>query len=151
MKADENKKMPDSDDYYKGIYDYINSEKETEPKADNKIYYVDKKDFNDFKSYIHFDELKEYLEKNKDKLNIEGVKNFYVEKKLDMKCLEKEKTVKIIEKDDKVANNNEKEEINEKFKELLNIFGYITKKEEKESTDKKNNKDRQKEKSKEVS
>ena len=90
MKADEIKKMPQSDDYYKGIYDYINSEKETEPKADNKIYYVDKKDFNDFKSYIHFDELKEYLEKNKDKLNIEGVKNFYVEKKLDMKCLEKD-------------------------------------------------------------
>ena len=101
-------KAEDSDDYYKGIYDYIISEKETEPKANNKTYFIDKKDFNDFKSYIHFDELKEYLEKNKDKLNIEGVKNFYEEKKLDMKCLEKEKTVEIIEKDDKVANNNQK-------------------------------------------
>ena len=151
MKADEIKEMPQSDDYYKGIYDYINSEKETEPKADNKTYFIDKKDFNDFKSYIHFDELKEYLEKNKDKSNIEGVKNFYVEKKLDMKCLENEKTVEIIEKDDKDANNNDKEKINEKFKELLNIFGYATKKEEKESTDKKDNKDEQKEKNQEVS
>ena len=67
-----------------------------------------------------------------------------------MKRLENEKIVEIIEKDDKVANNNEKEEINEIIKELLNIFGYITKKEEKGSTDKKDDKDEQKEKSKEV-
>ena len=150
MKADEDKKKQMSNDYYKEIYDYINSEKETEPKADNKTYYIDRKDFNDFKSYIHFDELKEYLEKNKDKLSIESVKNFYVEKKLDIKRLENEKTVEIIEKDDKAANNNQKEEINEKFKELLNIFGYVTKKEEKESTDKKDINEAQKEKNKEI-
>ena len=109
------------------VYNYYLSEKNENQNKKEKSYYINKEDKEKVLQKIHYTELKKYLEK--EKCSEQSIEKYYENKKIEP--FEKEVKIDTITKNENCTVDNDKEEINEEFKKLVDIIGYNNEKEPK--------------------
>ena len=109
------------------VYNYYLSEKNENQNKKEKSYYINKEDKEKVLQKIHYTELKKYLEK--EKCSEQSIEKYYENKKIEP--FEKEVKIDTITKKENYTMDNDKEEINEEFKKLVDIIGYNNEKEPK--------------------
>ena len=102
------------------VYNYYLSEKNENQNKKEKSYYINKEDKEKVLQKIHYTELKKYLEN--EKCSEQSIEKYYENKKIEP--FEKEVKIDTITKKENCTVDNGKEEINEEFKNLVEIIGY---------------------------
>ena len=102
------------------VYNYYLSEKNENQNKKEKSYYINKEDKEKVLQKIHYTELKKYLEI--EKCSEQSIEKYYENKKIEP--FEKEVKIDTITKKENYTMDNDKEEINEEFKNLVEIIGY---------------------------
>ena len=103
------------------VYNYYLSEKNENQNKKLKLYYINKKDKEKVLQKLHYTELKKYLEKGNCSEQSKLIEQYYKDKAIEP--FEKEEKIIITEKENCTVDNG-KEEINEEFKNLVEIIGY---------------------------
>ena len=105
------------------VYNYYLSEKNENQNIKEKSYYINKEDKEKVLQKIHYTELKKYLEKENCSEQSKLIEQYYKDNKIEP--FGKEEIIDIITKNENCTMDNDKEEINEEFKKLVeNIIGY---------------------------